>query len=99
MTQGRELNMNSIKAYITLTITTSMLLVSPGVMAQGSSSSGEVSAPKSIEFTEGEEVKGQLINPDDGLIRGEQRGKTISLIKVRQDFIPEILKSTSDVGP
>lgn len=90
--------MNSSKAYIALAITTSMLLMSPGVMAQGASTSGETSEAKTMTFDE-DEVLGQLIKPDDEFIGGRLPGKTESLIKVRQDFIPEILQSTSDVGP
>lgn len=42
---------------------------------------------------DGEDLTGNLIRPDGENITGDQRGKTSSLINIRQDFIPEMLKS------
>ena len=42
---------------------------------------------------EADDVEGALVKPDEANITGEQHGKTSSLIKIRTDFIPELLKS------
>ena len=46
---------------------------------------------------EGDDVEGALVKPDEANITGEQHSKTSSLIKIRQDFIPEMLKSVEDI--
>lgn len=42
-------------------------------------------------------VEGNLIKPDGALVGGELHGKRSSLIKIRADFIPEMLKSVEDL--
>jgi hypothetical protein len=42
-------------------------------------------------------VEGALVKPDGLRIQGEQHGKTSSLIKIRSDFIPEMIKSVEDL--
>jgi hypothetical protein len=42
---------------------------------------------------DGDDVEGNLVRPDGESITGERRGKTSSLINIRSDFIPEMLKS------
>ena len=46
---------------------------------------------------EGDDVEGALVKPDEANISGEQHSKTSSLIRIRQDFIPEMLKSVEDI--
>jgi hypothetical protein len=42
-------------------------------------------------------VEGALVKPDGLRIQGEQHGKTSSLIKIRSDFVPEMIKSVEDL--
>ncbi len=42
-------------------------------------------------------VVGDLMRPDDADIVVRQRGKESSLIVVRQNFVPELLKSVEDI--
>ena len=46
---------------------------------------------------EGDDVEGALVRPDEANIQGEQHSKTSSLIKIRTDFVPELLKSVEDL--
>ena len=46
---------------------------------------------------EDDNIDGALVKPDGALVGGELHGKTSSLIKIRQDFIPEMLKSVEDL--
>ena len=42
-------------------------------------------------------VTGDLLRPDDAEIVVRRRGKESSLVKVRQNFIPELLQSVEDI--
>lgn len=42
-------------------------------------------------------VEGSLVKPDGEMVGGELHGKMSSLIKVRADFIPEMIKSVEDL--
>jgi len=42
-------------------------------------------------------VEGSLVKPDGAMVGGELHGKTSSLIKIRSDFIPEMIKSVEDL--
>ena len=42
-------------------------------------------------------VEGALVKPDGALVGGELHGKTSSLIQIRRDFIPEMIKSVEDI--
>ncbi len=45
----------------------------------------------------GDDVSGSLVKPDGENITGQTHGKTSSLIKIRSDFIPEMLKSVEEL--
>lgn len=46
---------------------------------------------------EADDVEGNLVKPDGADVNAEQHGKTSSLIKIRADFVPEMLKSVEDI--
>ena len=46
---------------------------------------------------EAEDLEGGLIRPDGEQIRGDDRGRTSSLINIREDFIPEMLESVESL--
>lgn len=59
---------------------------------------GDVVYKKETNYDfEADDVEGALVKPDEANISGEQHGKTSSLIKIRGDFIPEMLKSVEDI--
>lgn len=66
--------------------------------AMGGAGGGDVTYKKETVYDfEGDDVEGALVKPDEANITGEQHSKTSSLIKIRQDFIPEMLKSVEDI--
>lgn len=66
--------------------------------AMGGGGGGDVVyKEKTVYDFEGDDVEGALVKPDEANISGEHHGKTSSLIKIRQDFIPEMLKSVEDI--
>ncbi|RAL22926.1 hypothetical protein DL240_08520 [Lujinxingia litoralis] len=64
-----------------------------GAASGGTSDEGVVYQQETTYDFDGEDLTGNLIRPDGENITGDQRGKTSSLINIRQDFIPEMLKS------
>ena len=51
---------------------------------------------KTYDFT-GDEIDGELIKPDGDFIDTRGTAEFASLIRIRQDFIKEILKSAEDL--
>lgn len=52
----------------------------------------EPTGPTSYDF-EDDLVTGDLVRPDGELLNVRRRGRRASLIRIREDFIPEMLKS------
>jgi hypothetical protein len=46
---------------------------------------------------EGDVVETSFLKPDASLIEGETRKGGASLLKIRKDFIPEIVRSAEDI--
>jgi hypothetical protein len=46
---------------------------------------------------DGDDVTGNLIKPDGENVQALTHGKTSSLIKIRSDFIPEMLESVEEL--
>jgi len=44
-----------------------------------------------------DDIDGALVKPDEANIDANQHGRTSSLIRIRPDFIPEMLKSVEDI--
>ena len=66
--------------------------------ATGGASGGEVQYKKETTYDfEGDDVEGALVKPDGLDTNSQKHGKTSSLIKIRADFIPEMLKSVEDL--
>lgn len=42
-------------------------------------------------------VEGQLLRPDGDMVTGQRRGKESSLIRIRQDFVPEMVQSVEEL--
>jgi hypothetical protein len=62
--------------------------------ATGGTGGGNVQYKKETNYDfEADDVEGALVKPEEANITGEQHGKTSSLIKIRSDFVPELLKT------
>jgi hypothetical protein len=61
--------------------------------ARGGQDDGVIYKQETTYDFDGDDVEGNLVRPDGENITGDQRGKTSSLINIRSDFIPEMLKS------
>jgi len=76
-----------------------LCLVSSTGFAQGNGATGRragVPAPdQEMTFTD-ELVQGQLVRPDEPLVRGNRRTHGISLLRVRQHFVQEMLKTVEN---
>ena len=46
---------------------------------------------------EGDVVETSFLKPDASLVEGETRKGAASLLKIRRDFIPEIVRSAEDI--
>lgn len=66
-------------------------------VAGGGTGDGTVYKKETVYDFEDDLVEGALVKPDGALVGGELHGKTSSLIKIRSDFIPEMIKSVEDL--
>lgn len=58
---------------------------------------GEVVRKKTVYDFEDDVVEGTLVKPEGDYLQSRQRGKQSSLIKIRDNFVPEMLKSAEDL--
>ena len=57
-----------------------------------------VSYTKNTEYDfEDDLVEGSFVRPEGEYFNSQKRGRYSSLIKVRRDFVPEMLKSAEDI--
>ena len=66
-----------------------------GLPAVGAADDGE--PEETVYDFDGEDVEGALVRPDGEQITGDDRGRTSSLIDIREDFIPEMLESVETI--
>ncbi len=58
---------------------------------------GEAYKSKTVYDFEDDNVEGDLARPDGELMTAVNKAKHSSLIEIRKDFIPEMLKSLEDI--
>lgn len=65
----------------------------------GSSSASAQDQPETTEFNfeDGDLVTGDLVRPNGELLNVRRRGRRSTLIRIREHFIPEMLKSVEDL--
>ena len=81
-----------MKRVIGILVGGAMVLAASAVLAQG------VQYAEKTEYSfEDDVVTGDLVRPDGELTVVRKKGKARSLIRVRQHFIPEMLKSVEDI--
>ena len=64
---------------------------------KGGGDAGVVYKQKTVYDFDDDVVEGDLVRPDGEFIDTRRGGKISSLIKIRQHFIPEKLKSAEDI--
>lgn len=65
-------------------------------LAQGGAG-GDAYKAKTVYDFEDDNVEGDLQRPDGELVNSINKAKHTSLIEIRKDFIPEMLKSLEDI--
>jgi hypothetical protein len=70
-----------------------VLLASTSVLAQPKGGDKKV---KVYDFS-GDDIEGDLVKPEGTDLNARDFAKQASLIKIRKDFIPEIIKSAEDL--
>jgi hypothetical protein len=83
-----------------LSVASAIALVSPlGAFAQGKGKPKGGEEPKKVktyDFT-GDEIDGDLVKPDGDFLDTRKFASHTSLIRLRKDFIKEIVKSAEDL--
>ena len=83
-----------------------LVLVSIGVAgaAWAQDSGGANAESDEVEYTKNTEydfeddlVEGSFVRPEGEYFNAQKRGRHSSLIRIRQDFVPEMLKSAEDI--
>ena len=69
----------------------------PAPAGGGGGDAGVVYKQKTVYDFDDDVVEGDLVRPDGEFIDTRRGGKISSLIKIRQHFIPEMLKSAEDI--
>jgi len=59
--------------------------------------SAQQPAPQEFNFEDGESVSGNLMRPDGEVIDVPRTGRRPSLIRIRESFIPEMLRSAENL--
>lgn len=69
-----------------------------GASQDAPSGGGEAQTDKETVYDfEDDDVTGSLVKPDGENIQAETHGKTSNLIKIRSDFVPEMLESVEEL--
>lgn len=66
-------------------------------VGQTGGAGGEVYEEETTYDFENDYVEGQLVRPDGELVTGQRHGKQSSLIRIRADFVPEMVQSVEDL--
>lgn len=73
-----------------------MVAGSTAALAQNAGGAAQPARTQEFSFTD-ELVSGQLVRPDGESTRLRRRGPGISLIRIREHFVPEMLKSVENL--
>jgi len=88
--------MKRIRILAALSVAGAVALASPVAFAQKKGETKEQPKTKSYDFT-GDEIDGELVKPDGDFLDTRKFASHTSLIRLRKDFIKEILKSAEDL--
>ena len=73
-----------------------LIAVAPGVADAQNNNSDKKPKEKTYDFS-GDDIDGDLIKPDGDFVDSRGFADRTSLIRIRKDFIKEILKSAEDL--
>ncbi len=93
----RILQLIIVGAFIVPVTAAAQSLPTAGAARGGQGDDNVVYKQETVYDFDGDDVEGNLVKPDGTNITGDQRGKTSSLINIRSDFIPEMLKSVESL--
>lgn len=80
-----------------LQLAATMLLVSVASIGFAQDDAEADGEPQETVYDfEGDTVEGSLMRPDGDLMSGQRHGKESSLIDIRADFIPEMIRSVHE---
>lgn len=83
--------------YIRTLLVVAVLFMAADVIAQTKKDPKTAGTePKELDF-EGDVIETSFLKPDGSLIQGEKRTGGISLLRIRNDFVTEIVKSADDI--
>lgn len=88
------------KRLVSLIVFATVAFAGSSAFAQqaGAPAAGAGGSPRTQEFNFTDElVQGQLVRPDGETSRVRRRGTGISLIRIREHFVPEMLKSVENL--
>lgn len=86
----------SLFAAVALTFALPMTAQAQGKGSKGKKSDTEKKKVKTYDFS-GDDIDGDLIKPDGDFIDTRRFASHTSLIRIRKDFIKEIIKSAEDL--
>jgi len=68
------------------------------VLAQAKGGGGDIIYKKQTKYDfDDDVVEGDLVRPDDMFVESRDKARYGSLITIRENFIPEMLKSAEDI--
>lgn len=73
-----------------------LAFAAPSALAQEGGKTADTKKVKTYDFT-GDEIDGDLVKPDGEFLDTRKFASHTSLIRIRKDFIKEILKSAEDL--
>jgi hypothetical protein len=86
------------KRLVALLFLAALTLSGSAALAQAAGAPQGTGAQRTQEFNFTDElVQGQLVRPDGESTRVRRRGPGISLIRIREHFVPEMLKSVENL--
>ena len=84
--------------FVTLAAFAAISLMGSSAFAQSRAGAQQAQAARTQEFNFTDElVQGQLVRPDGESTRVRRRAAGISLIRIREHFVPEMLKSVENL--
>ncbi len=87
-----------MKKFVAMAVVGAAMAFSGSAMAQAAAGAQQAGAQRTQEFNFTDElVQGQLVRPDGETSRVRRRSAGISLIRIREHFVPEMLKSVENL--
>ena len=85
-----------LMTFATLGLLSTVALAQPKPAPAGGGDKAGAGKVKVYDFS-GDTIEGDLIKPEGSTVDARDFAKHSSLIKIRKDFIPEIIKSAEDL--